>query len=132
MDSSAFYAIADTTDRHNSRAKSLLTSQEGLVTTDHVLVETWLLIARKLGEDAAGSAWQAIERGARVEFVDQMDMHMARSIGVNFGDQLFSIVDCTSFAVMQRLGVTRTISFDRHFAIYRYGPKRDRAFEVLR
>jgi hypothetical protein len=33
---------------------------------------------------------------------------------------------------MERLGITRVASFDRDFAIYRYGPNRDRAFEVLR
>jgi hypothetical protein len=36
-------------------------------------------------------------------------------------------------AVMERLGVTRVASFDDHFAaVYRYGRKGDRAFEVLR
>jgi uncharacterized protein len=34
--------------------------------------------------------------------------------------------------VMERLGVSRVASFDRDFAIYRYGRKRDKAFEVLR
>ena len=37
-----------------------------------------------------------------------------------------------SFAVMERLGLTRVASFDRDFAIYRYGRNRTRAFEVLR
>jgi uncharacterized protein len=49
-----------------------------------------------------------------------------------FADQNFSIVDRTSFAVMERLGLTRAISFDDDFAVYRYGRNRDRAFEVLR
>ena len=53
-------------------------------------------------------------------------------IGELFTDQRFSIVDRTSFAVMERLGLTRVASFDQDFAIYRYGRKRDRAFEVLR
>jgi predicted nucleic acid-binding protein len=41
-------------------------------------------------------------------------------------------VDRTSFAVMERLGIIRAASFDADFAVYRYGRKRDRAFEVLR
>jgi len=47
-------------------------------------------------------------------------------------DQTFSIVDRTSFVVMERLGLTRVASFDRDFAIYRYGRDRNRAFEVMR
>jgi predicted nucleic acid-binding protein len=49
-----------------------------------------------------------------------------------FSDQDFSLVDRTSFAVMERLGLVRAASFDDHFAIYRYGRNRDRAFEILR
>jgi predicted nucleic acid-binding protein len=32
---------------------------------------------------------------------------------------------------MERLGLVRVVSFDIHFAIYRYGRRRDRAFEIL-
>jgi predicted nucleic acid-binding protein len=60
------------------------------------------------------------------------DLETAWAIGETFPDQDFSIVDRTSFAVMERLGITRAASFDDHFAIYRYGRNRDRAFEVLR
>jgi hypothetical protein len=33
---------------------------------------------------------------------------------------------------MERLGIFQVASFDQHFAIYRYGRNRDRAFEVMR
>jgi uncharacterized protein len=60
------------------------------------------------------------------------DMQAAWAIGERFADQTFSIVDRTSFVVMERLGLTRVASFDRDFAIYRYGRDRNRAFEVMR
>jgi len=41
-------------------------------------------------------------------------------------------VDRTSFAVMERLGVHRAASFDDDFAVYRFGPRRSKAFEVVR
>ncbi len=47
-------------------------------------------------------------------------------------DQDFSIVDRTSFAVMERLRVSAVASFDNHFAVYRFGPRRERAFEIQR
>jgi hypothetical protein len=34
--------------------------------------------------------------------------------------------------MMERLEISKVISFDVDFVIYRYGPNRDRAFEVLR
>jgi len=60
------------------------------------------------------------------------DLEAAWSIGAAFPDQDFSIVDRTCFAVMERLGLTRVASLDDHFAIYRYGRNRDRAFDILR
>jgi uncharacterized protein len=64
--------------------------------------------------------------------VTAADMEAAWAIGDIFPDQEFSIVDRTSFAVMERLGLTRAASFDDDFAVYRYGRGRSRAFEVLR
>jgi predicted nucleic acid-binding protein len=63
--------------------------------------------------------------------VTAADMEAAWTIGDNFPDQEFSIVDKTSFAVMERLGITRVASLDKDFAIYRYGPRRERAFEIV-
>jgi hypothetical protein len=33
---------------------------------------------------------------------------------------------------MERLGISRVASFDDHFAVYRYGPRRSRSFDVVR
>jgi hypothetical protein len=33
---------------------------------------------------------------------------------------------------MERLGIDRVATFDDHFSIYRYGPRRERAFDVRR
>lgn len=60
------------------------------------------------------------------------DLEAAWAVGQVFADQDFSLVDRTSFVVMERLGLARAASFDDHFAIYRYGRMRDRAFEILR
>jgi len=103
------------------------------VTSDHVLFESWMLIGHRLGRTAAERWWAAIRAGAAtVELVGSADLESAFSIGEAFPDQAFSIVDRTSFAVMQRLGVHRAASFDERFAIYRFGPSRRHAFEVIR
>lgn len=133
VDTSAFYAAADSGDRSHARATAVLGAGDALVTTDHVLVESWLLIRARGGRGAAMRFWEVVRGGlATVETVLPGDLDVAWRIGETFADQDFSIVDSTSFAVMERLGLTEVASFDDDFAIYRYGPRRERAFEVRR
>lgn len=133
VDSSAWYAAANRGDRQNSRAKQLLKTDEPLVTSDHVLVETWRLIHHFISANAAEVFWDGLRNGvATVEQTTSADLESAWAIGVHFEDQDFSLVDRTSFALMQRLGISRVITFDNDFAIFRYGRDRKIAFEVLR
>jgi len=133
VDTSAFYAAADRADSSNGRAKAVLGAGEPLVTSDHVLAETWLLIHHRLGRPAAMAFWEAVRRGASaVEYVGPADMEAAWRNAADFPDQDFSIVDLCSFAVMERIGVTRAASLDDDFAIFRFGRSRERAFEVVR
>jgi len=91
-----------------------------------------LLLAHRLGRSAADRYWEAVRDGAaRVELITVGDLEAAFEIGDSFPDQEFSIVDRTSFAVMQRLGVFRAATLDQHFAIFRFGRNRARAFEIV-
>lgn len=133
VDSSVWFAAVVARDRGNARAKAILGGNTDHITTDHVLVETWLLLNSRYRRNAAETFWDRIRRGpARIEHVTAADLEAAWAIGEIFPDQNFSIVDRTSFAVMERLGIARAASFDDDFAVYRYGRGRDRAFEVLR
>jgi predicted nucleic acid-binding protein len=133
VDTSAFYAVADDRDLDHARATELLAGGGRLVTTDHVLVESWRLIRARGGFPAAERFWGEVRSGlATVETVLPGDLDTAWRIGDAFPDQDFSIVDRTSFAVMERLSIGSVVSFDSHFAIYRYGPRRERAFDVRR
>jgi predicted nucleic acid-binding protein len=133
VDTSAFYAAADSSDSHHAQAARIITAGEPLVTTDQVLVECCLLIARRSGQRAADQFWGSLRDGrARIELVLRGDLDNAWRIGEEFADQDFSLVDRTSFAVMERLGISRVASFDDHFAVYRFGPRRSRSFDVVR
>jgi predicted nucleic acid-binding protein len=132
-DSSFWFATIVARDEQNERCKVISRSIDAFVTSDHVVVETWLLLNSRYHRRGAELFWERMRRGAvRVEMVTTADMEAAWAIGERFVDQQFSLVDRTSFAVMERLGLTRVASFDRDFAIYRYGRDRNRAFEVLR
>jgi predicted nucleic acid-binding protein len=133
VDSSVWFASVVARDRNNARARSILLAAGARVTTDHVLVETWLLLNSRHHRLGAEQFWNGIRRGiAKVELVTGADIEAAWAIGQTFPDQSFSIVDRTSFAVMERLGLTRVASFDDDFAIYRYGRSREKSFDVLR
>jgi predicted nucleic acid-binding protein len=133
VDTSAFYAVLDYDDKDHARATAILSAGDRLTTTDHVLVECWQLTRIRLGRDPAERFWASIRGGlASVETVLPADLDAAWRIGETFSDQDFSIVDRTSFAVMERLGISSVASFDDHFSIYRFGPRRERAFDVRR
>ncbi len=104
-----------------------------MATTDHVLVETWLLLRHRIGRGAAERFWDGLRRGvAVIEAVTAADLEVAWAVGEQFADQDFSLVDRTSFAIMQRLGIERAASLDDDLAVFRYGRRRARAFTVLR
>lgn len=133
VDTSIWYAAADSGDPSNARAKAILKSGEPLVTTDHVLVEVWTLLRYRIRSDAAARFWDGLRNGvAAIEPVGMADLEAAWQIGLSLGTQDFSIVDRTSFAVMRRLGIERVASFDDHFAVFRFGPKRRQAFTIVR
>jgi uncharacterized protein len=133
VDTSIWYAAADSSDRSNVRAKGILKTGGSLVTSDHVLVETWTLLHHKLQRNAAERFWDGLRAGvAVIEAVGLADLEVAWEIGSSWRDQDFSIVDRTSFAVMRRLGIDHVASLDEHFSVFRFGPKRRHSFHVVR
>jgi predicted nucleic acid-binding protein len=132
VDTSIWYAAADRSDVNNPRAKAVLAAGEPLVTSDHVLVETWTLLRHRIHRHAADRFWEGLRGGvAAIEPVGSADLEAAWQIGASCRDQDFSMVDRTSFAVMCRLGIERAASFDDHFAVFRFGPGRRRAFTII-
>ena len=132
VDTGAWYAVADRSDRHHTRARRfyLAEAPKGLFfTTDLLVAETWTLISAHLDRSAAIKFWDTL-RTTRVPVItlDPVDLEAAWRIAQAFPDQTFSFTDCTSFAVMERLGVTDAFAFDAHFLVYRFGPRRARSF----
>src|ERR1700682_1832287 len=94
VDTSIWYAAADSSDRSNARSKAILKSGQTLVTSDHILIETWTLLHHKLDRKAAERFWDGLRSGiAAIETVKLADLEIAWDIGVSWHDQDFSIVD---------------------------------------
>ena len=132
VDTSAWYAAADIDDAGHERAARRLEEFAGaLLTSDHVLIETWFLAARRLGSEVAEQLVNGIRLGiARVEPAIVADLEVAARIGQDFADQAFSLVDRTSWSIMQRLGVHEAISLDADYSVFRFGRDKRQAFTV--
>ena len=135
VDTSAFYALANLADNHHAEAVAAFRSTVGhddLTTSDHVVVETWCLIRARLGRAAAMRFWDGFDGGVvKVVGVTAEDFRRGREIAQEWSDQAFSIVDCTSFALIERLDIRRAFAFDKHFRIIRLGWRRHRALEIV-
>ena len=135
VDTGAFYALADKSDTLHLRARNFYSGHyaEGkFVTTDYILIETWILLKYRLGRKAAMLFWKNLMSGMIPVFgVQRVDLIKALSISQDFKDQDYSIIDCTTFALMNRTGIVDVFAFDEHFRSYRYGIGRKGYFNVL-
>lgn len=132
VDTSAWYAVADASDRNHPRAREFyrqVAGEASLVTTDLILAETWLLLAGRLGRQAALTFWHTLrEAGIEIICPTALDLEAAWRVANEWFDQGFSFTDCITFVIMERLGITEAFTFDQHFLVYRYGPQRRKAF----
>ena len=132
---SAFFALANLKDRHHAEAVAAYQANVGaddLQTSDHVIIETWYLLRSRLGRRAAMAFWDGFDGGViTVVGVTAGDFRRGREIAQEWPDQAFSIVDCTSFALVERLDIRRAFAFDKHFGIMRFGWRRHRALELV-
>ncbi len=135
IDTSAFYSLADKKDRHYQQATALYQSnieKARLYTSDLVMAETWLLLRGRLGRQAALQWWAATRTGiVQVVFARPIDLEAAWRIAQRYDDQDLSLVDCVSFAIMERMGLGMAFAYDQHFSLYRFGTRSEQAFRVL-
>lgn len=133
VDTSAWVSMADSSEATHVRVADALRERRGrLLTSDHVLQETWTVMRCRHDATAAEALVNAIRGGiARIEVSLLADLEVAAAIGAAFGDQDFSLSDRTSWAVMERLGLSEAVSLDRDFRVYRYGRGRRRALQVV-
>lgn len=134
VDTGILFAAAAARDRSHGRAAEVLDGLGAVAafTTDHVVVETWGLLEARFGRFQAMRFWSSLRHTSlRLESVGLPDLERALGIAETWPDQTFDIVDCTSFAVMERMGCRRAATFDSDFAVYRLGPDRRSAFEII-
>ncbi len=120
IDTSALYAVLDKTDDNHPAAvqtwTQLMSGDDVVLTTNYVLVETSALVQSRLGMEALRTLNADIVPALALEWLTPAD-HFAAAFVVQAADRRkLSLVDCTSFLAMRRLGLDSAFTFDRHFA----------------
>lgn len=122
VDTGAWLALALTDDDHHQLAgrtlSRLFASSVRLVTTNHVVGETYTFLAKMRSPHIALTFIEHIEQSMVLDriFVEEDTEEKAYSLLRQYADHRFSFVDATSFVVMKELEIKRAFAFDQHFA----------------
>jgi uncharacterized protein len=127
VDTSAFYALlVQTEGEHESVAKafgSILDARRPLITSNYVLIETVSLLQHRFGLEAVRDFDSRIGPLLRIRSIDP-EMHRRAMDRLLRADRRgLSLVDCSSFVVMDSEGIRQALALDADFG--------EQGYEVL-
>ena len=127
VDSSALYAVLDRDDDNHAAAQEvwnrLLQTDEPLLVTNYIIVETAALIQHRLGMDAVRVLCGEVLPALDVHWITGDDHGQAQNALLAADRRRLSLVACSSFHVMRARLLRTAFAFDPHF--------REQGFDVL-
>ncbi|MGH3319003.1 MAG: type II toxin-antitoxin system VapC family toxin [Streptosporangiaceae bacterium] len=118
-DTSFWYAVQERRDRHHTDAAALARDQRSkVITSNHVVGETWTLLRRRAGHHAAVGFLDRLAQLPNVEVThvdEDLEADAWRWLR-GHADREYSFVDATSFALMRRRRIREALAFDGDFA----------------
>jgi predicted nucleic acid-binding protein len=120
LDTVGLLAVWDSRDQWHEPAErvfvGLLQANAPLVTTEYVLLECGNAAARRPYRQRVSALRQQLTAAGLIQTVSDGELSAAWA-AFDRGDAAGAgIVDCISFAVMRRLGLTEVFTNDQHFA----------------
>jgi predicted nucleic acid-binding protein len=118
VDTSFWVALQLARDEHHAAARELWQiARAPLLTTNHVVGETWTFLRRRAGHTAACRFVDAATRSPRlaIEHVGEAVENEAWDWLQRHDERPYSFVDATSFASMRRRRLTEALAFDGDF-----------------
>jgi len=120
-DTGYWIALIDHRDQGHNQARTLaegLTNQQ-IITTEMILTEL-LNFASGQGQylrKLSGETSRQLLREPNVEVIPQTSDQFQQALEryINRPDQRWSLVDCTSFIVMEQRQIREALAFDHHF-----------------
>jgi predicted nucleic acid-binding protein len=127
VDTSALYALISTEDRNLALAvatwKQMIERRELLLTNNYVLVECIALLQNRLGIEFARALQSNIVPLLQVDWLGEPEHTSSVNDVLTANRRQLSLVDCSCFESMRRLGIVKVFTFDEHF--------REQGFEVI-
>jgi len=110
-DTSFWFGLQERRDQRHEQARAL----GRLVTTNHVLCETWTLLRRRSGHAAAVGFLDKLLAlpDVQIVHVDEATEAEAWRWFRARGEREYSFVDATSFAVMRRRRIREALAFSK-------------------
>jgi predicted nucleic acid-binding protein len=122
LDTGYLIALEAADDQHHAEAlrhwRAFLDSRPRLVTTSFVLEEVATFFNRRGRHAKAVEIGERLLRSPSVQLV-HVDEDLFATAWAYFRqreDKRFSLTDCVSFILMERLGIESALAFDAHFA----------------
>jgi predicted nucleic acid-binding protein len=131
VDSSAWFALASSSDGRHAEADRLLRQvverRTPILTSNLIVAEIHRLALARMGIRAARAMLDRIDASRLVSIVHATAEHHRGALRwlTKLGDQPISYTDAVSFAVMESARCRVAITFDRHFSIAGFEVWRD-------
>ena len=117
-DTSFWFGLQERRDARHDQARTLVARGVGrVVTTNHVVGETWTLLRRRSGHTAAVGFLDrlGVLPGLEIVHVNEIDEKDAWRWLRARPEREYSFVDATSFVVMRRRRIREALAFDGDF-----------------
>jgi predicted nucleic acid-binding protein len=127
VETSALYALLSMDDINYQKAlttwERLVEDQTSMITNNYVLVECFSLLQRRLGINAAGDLDTKIAPLLLIDWIGAEEHANIVNLVMAANQRQLSLVDCSCFESMRRLGIENVFSFDKHF--------REQGFDII-
>jgi predicted nucleic acid-binding protein len=117
VDTSYWVALRLRRDANHPDAVRLWSPGQALLTTNHVVGETWTFLRRRDGHSSAVAFLDAVESADWLTVV-QVDEGMEREARAwlrRHDERVYSFVEATSFVIMRRERLGEALAFDDAF-----------------
>lgn len=119
LDTSGLYAVLDRDDANHPRAKPAwaewLRGGAVFLTHNYVLLETAALLQHWIGMAAVCALYEDVMPLLQIDWISEEQHRAGMEAVLAAARKQLSLVDCMSFQVMRRRGLSTAFCFDSHF-----------------